>query len=397
MAPRQKKSEVSTDQATVVETVASPYDDFSQDLISSLNKEHGMKIAYNLGTDQSPTHVKRWISTGSTFLDYIISNRRDGGVPEGRIIEIFGPPSCGKSHIAAQICRVTQQMGGIVVYIDTETATSPDNLSMLGIDVSKRFIYVDTHCTEEVFKVIESTVIKAKSRAKDVPITVVWDSIAATSPKAELEGDYDQNTMGLQARVISKGMRKITGIIGENDVTLICLNQIRMKIGVVYGSPETTPGGMAVPFHASVRLKISTGAHVKDKNGNVIGIEVDVSTIKNKIAPPFRKASLQIHFGVGIIEHELVFDACREYCDNNKVEIKGKIISLEGMSAWKTFSVFDASTGVQVLTRKFYKPDFKEIMNDPECKSYIDDLFERVFVQKPKQLQNSEKPKELAS
>ena len=127
-------------------------DDFTKDLIQSLNKEHGSKVAYNLAYDVSPTHVKRWISTGCKQLDYIIANRENGGMPEGRIIEIFGPPSIGKSHLAIQIGRSTQQMGGIVVYIDTENATSVENLGLLGVDINKRFVYVDTHCTEEVLR-----------------------------------------------------------------------------------------------------------------------------------------------------------------------------------------------------------------------------------------------------
>jgi len=185
----------------------------------------------------SPTHVNRWISTGSTQLDYIISNRRNGGLPEGRIIEIFGPPSIGKSHIAIQIARSTQKMGGIVVYIDTENATSVENLSLLGVDISKRFVYVDTHCTEEVLSIAESTILKAKAMDKNVPVTIIWDSVAATSPKAELLGDYDKETIGLQARAISKGMRKINGVIAGNNVLMVCLNQMRTKIGCV--GPET--------------------------------------------------------------------------------------------------------------------------------------------------------------
>ena len=133
-------------------------DEFTDDLIASLNKEHGAKVAYNLAHDTSPTHVKRWISTGSKQLDYIISNRKDGGFPEGRIVEIFGPPSIGKSHIAIQVARSTQQMGGIVVYIDTENATSVENLGLLGVDIKRRFVYVDTHCTEEVLSIAESTI-----------------------------------------------------------------------------------------------------------------------------------------------------------------------------------------------------------------------------------------------
>ena len=212
-------------------------DDFTSDLISSLNKDHGSRIAYNLAVDTSPAHVKRWISSGSKQIDLIVANKTNGGLPEGRIVEIFGPPSIGKSHIATQIARSTQLMGGIAVYIDTENGTSVENLAALGVDVSKRFVYVDTHCTEEVLDIAEKTILKAKAMAKDVPITIIWDSVAASSPKAELEGAYDKETIGLQARAISKGMRKITGVIGDQNVLFVILNQIRTKIGCV--SPET--------------------------------------------------------------------------------------------------------------------------------------------------------------
>ena len=180
--------------------------DFTSSLISSLNKEHGSRVAYNLAIEDSPTHVNRWISTGSDQLDYIVSARPNGGLPEGRIVEIFGPPSIGKSHIAIQICKSTQESGGIVVYIDTENATSVENLQLLGVDITQRFVYVDTHCTEEVLSIAEKTILRAKELDKDVPITIVWDSVAATSPKDELLGDYDKMTIGLNARVISKGM-----------------------------------------------------------------------------------------------------------------------------------------------------------------------------------------------
>ena len=122
--------------------------DFTSDLIKSLNKEHGTRVAYNLSVDQSPTHVSDWISTGSKQLDYMISGKPNGGLPVGRIVEIFGPPSIGKSHIAIQIARSTQEKGGVVVYIDTENATSVENLGLLGVDIKTRFVYVDTHCTE---------------------------------------------------------------------------------------------------------------------------------------------------------------------------------------------------------------------------------------------------------
>ncbi len=352
-------------------------DDFTSELIKSLNKEHGSKIAYNLTEDASPTHVKRWISTGSTLLDYIVSNRRSGGLPEGRIVEIFGPPSIGKSHIATQIARSTQNMGGIVVYIDTENATSVENLNALGVDVSKRFVYVDTHCTEEVFDVAEKTIMKAKAMAKDVPITIIWDSVAASSPKAELLGEYDKDTIGLQARAISKGMRKITGVIGDQSVLMICLNQIRTKIGVMHGDPTTTPGGMAIPFHSSVRIKLGAGQQIQNKEGEIIGINVSAKTVKNKVAPPFRMANFQIHFGKGIFEHEEIFDVLR---DAGERQIGDNIVCVSGTGAWKVLTVTSVSQGRTLIEKKFHKSEFGEIMRDPQYKDHVDSLIAEVMV-----------------
>ena len=357
----------------------SPMDNFTEDLIKSINKDHGSKIAYNLEHDVSPTHVKRWISTGSKQLDYIISNRRNGGLPEGRIVEIFGPPSIGKSHIAIQIARSTQQMGGIVVYIDTENATSVENLGLLGVDITKRFVYVDTHCTEEVLSITESTIMKAKAMDKDIPVTIIWDSVAASSPKAELTGDYDKETIGLQARAISKGMRKITGVIANQNVLMICLNQIRTKIGVLYGDPTTTPGGKAIPFHSSVRIKLGAGQRIENKDKEVIGINVSAKTIKNKVAAPFRTVNFEIHFGKGIKEHEQLFDVLRKH---GAATSGGKSIEVSGTGAWKNFVVSCAKTGEVLVEKKFYKSDFEEVLENPEYKEYFEDLIEQAFVRR---------------
>ena len=359
----------------VESTTASATDDFTSDLINSLNRDIGHRVAYNLSSDQSPTHVKRWISTGSKQLDYIISNRHNGGLPEGRIIEIFGPPSIGKSHIATHIARSTQQMGGIVVYIDTENATNPENLQALGVDISKRFVYVDTHCTEEVFDIAEKTILKAKSFSKDAPITIIWDSVAASSPKAELEGAYDKDTIGLQARTISKAMRKSTGLIGDQRVLFVCLNQIRTKIGVMYGDPTAVPGGNAIPFHASVRIKLGAGQQIKEGE-DVTGINVSAKTIKNKVGPPFRSANFRIVFGKGIEEHEEIFDLLRAA---GKDMVNDHEVSIEGNGAWKTLNVMN-SDGINILTRKFYKSDFGDLIKDPEVGPWIDGFLEKVMV-----------------
>lgn len=348
-------------------------DDMMKDLITSINKEFGTRVAYNLSEMDAPTIVKRWIDTGSIQLNYAIRNSADGGYPEGRIIEISGPPSSGKSHLAYHAAAIAQKMGGLVVYVDTENATPVQKLADMGIDVKKRFVYCDSHMTEEVFSIIESTITKAKQIIeKNVPIVVIWDSVAATSPKAELDGEYEDNTIGLQARVISKGMRKITGVIGQNNVTLICINQIRDKIGVMYGDPTTTPGGKAIPFHASVRISLSSGNPVKDKDGNIIGIHVICTLKKNKVAPPFKKCEFDIIFGKGIVEHEYIFDEVRTHCkENGGVVFEDNKINITGDGAWKELIVSSEKTGEVLITKKFYKADFGEVMKDEKYKKYI--------------------------
>jgi len=360
-------------------------DDFSSELIKELNREAGSIIAFNLGTDDAPTNIKRWISTGSRQLDSILSNKVIGGLPEGRIVEIQGPTSSGKSHLAYEVAKYTQKMGGIVVYIDTENATNLDNLRMIGVDVNKHFVFIQTACTEDIFAAAESAIHKARALTKDVPVTIIWDSVAASSPRAELEGDYDQNTIGLQARVLGKGIRKIGSLIGNQNILFLLINQQRQNIGVRYGDSTTVPGGMAIPYASSTRIRLMSAKPI-EKNGEIIGVQVEAKTIKNKVARPFRKCTFSIHFGKGIVEHEEVFDLFRSYCEKSKNGIltpDGKCVSINGKAAWKNFTVTDSTSGEVIHDVKFHKSDFADkVLNVPEYKDYMEALYEATLVMK---------------
>jgi recombination protein RecA len=360
-------------------------DDISPELIRALNKEMGTRVAYNLATDESPTHVKRWIPTGSMQLDYIIANRRGGGYPEGRIIEIAGMPSTGKTHLACAAARHVQAMNGLVVYAETENAIMPSHLEDLGLDIRRRFVYADPSCTEDVFKIAEDVIVKSRAAVerRGMPILFVWDSVAATSPKAELEGDYDKDTIGLQARTISKCLRKVTGIVGCNSVTFIALNQLRTKVGVMYGDPLVTPGGNAIPFHSSVRLRLGSGMKLVDKDKNQYGIKVIATTLKNKVARPGRKVEFEIHFGRGIVEHEQILDVIRARCKEGPIVRGDKDLMIEGEGGWKTLTVSSHETGEVYLEKKFTKNDFANVLKDPDFTPIIAELLEGAMVVGP--------------
>ncbi|MEL1231354.1 MAG: recombinase RecA [Candidatus Neomarinimicrobiota bacterium] len=305
--------------------------------ISQIDRQFGKGSIMKLGEDHVPT-IENSVSTGCLSLDVALGV---GGVPRGRIIEVYGPESSGKTTLALHIVAEAQKAGGYAAYIDAEHAVDPEYSKNLGVDTEELLIsQPDTG--EQALEICETLV---RSGAVDV---IVIDSVAALVPRAELEGDMGDTHVGLQARLMSQALRKLTGTVSRSNTTVIFINQIREKIGVMFGNPETTPGGRALKFYSSIRMEIRRITSLKD-GGEMVGSRVRVKVVKNKVAPPFKQTEFDIMYGQGISYEGDVLD----------LAVSGDIVEKTG--AWYSFE--DTKIGQGRENSKTYLKENSEVLD----------------------------------
>ena len=344
-------------------------DELSALLADNLNKKFkGNKVAYFLdGSEQTPTDLTEWVSTGDDMLDLAISNRPNGGFPVGRIVEVTGLEASGKSLLAAHTLANTQKKGGLAVYIDTENAINQEFLEALGVDTAK-LLYIPLEAVEDIFDAMDSIIESVRKSDKDRLVTIVVDSVAAATTKVELSADYDQAGYATQkAIIISKAMRKITNLIGRERILVVFTNQLRVRMGVSFGDPYTTSGGKALGFHSSCRLRMKKMGKLNSKVGGVeqtVGIKTRVQVIKNRMGPPLRTIDFEIYFDRGIDRYGSWLNMMKTY----------KLVKQGG--AWYTWVDKSSGEELKFQAKTFEdlletRPEVKEQMYKQICDAYI--------------------------
>lgn len=309
--------------------------------IAQLEKSQGKNIVMRLG--EKPDMNISSVSTGSLALDNALGV---GGIPKGRIVEIYGPESGGKTTLALHTIAEFQKEGGVACFVDAEHALDPVYAKNIGVNIDEMFISQPS-CGEQALEVVEAM---ARSGACDV---IVVDSVAALVPRAEIDGDMGDSHVGVLARLMSQGLRKLTAVASQTNTTIIFINQIREKIGVMYGNPETTTGGRALKFFASVRLEVRPSGKIT-VGGEDVGKETTIKVVKNKVAPPAKKVTVDIIFGEGISKTSEVIDLAVEF----------DIIHKAG--AW--YSYKESKIGQGKENTKAYLKENKEIFAEIEKK-----------------------------
>ena len=329
-------------------------DELAGIIADELNKQFKhQKVAYFLDEGANPTDVTDFISTGSTILDLAIANRPNGGVAVGKITELNGLEGSGKSLIGSHLLSSTQKKDGIAVYIDTESAVSQEFLRAIGVDTTK-MLYVHLETCEEIFDTIETIVTKIRESNKDKLVTILVDSLAAASTKVEMDADFDKDGWATaKAIIISKAMRKITQMIGRQNIALVFTNQLRQKLGVMFGDPWTTSGGKALPFHSSTRIRLKNMGQIKDTKKNTLGMKARAQIIKNRLGPPLRHADFNLYFDSGIDDKGSWLQVMKDH----------KLVKVAG--AWYTIEF----EGEDI---KFQSKDFKKVLEEkPELEDYL--------------------------
>ena len=309
--------------------------------ISQIERQFGKGSVMRLGAG-GPLEEVSVIPTGALSLDHALGI---GGLPRGRVVEIYGPESSGKTTLALHVVAEAQRLGGIAAFIDAEHALDAQYAQKLGVDLEILLVSQPDH-GEQALEIVE---VLVRSNGVDV---VVVDSVAALVPKAEIEGEMGEAQMGLQARLMSQALRKLTGVVSKSKTTLIFINQLREKIGVMFGNPETTTGGRALKFYASVRVDIRRIASIKDGD-QVIGGRTRVKVVKNKVAPPFREAEFDVMYGEGISREGDLLD----------LAVDRRIVEKSG--AWFAFGGERLGQGRE-NAKQFLRenPDIRQIVED---------------------------------
>ena len=314
-----------------------------EQVLSQIEKQYGKGSIMKLGAGAQDMNIEV-IPTGCLALDVALGV---GGLPRGRIVEIYGPESSGKTTVALHVIAETQKKGGIAAFIDAEHALDPSYAAKLGVNLED--LYVSQPDTgEQALDITESLV---RSGAVDI---VVIDSVAALTPKAEIEGDMGDSHVGLQARLMSQALRKLTGITNKSKTCVIFINQLREKVGVMFGNPETTPGGKALKFYASIRIDVRKADALKDSDG-LFGNRTKAKIVKNKVAPPFKTAEFDIIYGEGISQDGCILDMAVEF----------EIVEKSG--SWFSYNGDKFAQGREKA--KYYLKENPEIRDEIEGKS----------------------------
>lgn len=336
-------------------------DDLASSIVDAINsKFKSDKAAYIIGAESTPTDLTDFVSSGSSLLDIAVSNRLDGGiVAAGRITELSGLQGSAKSLICAHMMAHVQKSGGICVLIDTENAVNEEFFASIGLSL-KKMVYMQPDCVEDIFETIQAIITKVReTESTDKQILIVVDSLSASPSRREVEGDYGKDGYATdKAIVIGKAMRKITQMIAKQRVSLVFTNQLRQIMNAMpFGEKYVASGGMALPFHASVRIRLSVTGKITNKEKDVIGVSVKANVIKNRFGPPFRSTEFNIYFDRGIDD----LDSWLDYCKAKEI--------VSGTSSL----VYTDGTGTD---HKFTSRDWKSLLVDNQ--SLKNEIYEKM-------------------